>query len=60
MINHRVSEAPTNADIEKINDILFGSQFTDNKDEVNETNHIYLGDAGLKILTSSTVHKTLY
>ena len=46
------SEAPKDADAERINDILFGSLFTGEEDRwdttTGETNHIYSLDAGLK------------
>lgn len=46
------SEAPKDADAERINDILFGSKFTGETEEwdetTGETNHIYPLDAGLK------------
>jgi hypothetical protein len=56
------SEAPKDADAERINDVLFGSLFTG---EINrwdtatgETNNIYPLDAGLKDkLKSSVVHR---
>jgi len=56
------SEAPKDADAERINDILFGSKFTGTAEEwddtTGETNHIYPGNAGLKEqLKGSLVHK---
>jgi phage/plasmid-associated DNA primase len=56
------SEAPIDADAERINDILFGSFFTGEKDKwdstTNETNYVFPLDAGLKDkLKSSTLHK---
>lgn len=56
------SEPPKDADLQRINDILFGSFFTEEKDKwdstTGETNHIYPLDAGLKEkLKGSVVHK---
>jgi hypothetical protein len=52
------SEAPQDADVERINDILFASKFSSNQEEWDETNHIYPLDAGLKEkLKGSVVHK---
>jgi phage/plasmid-associated DNA primase len=56
------SEAPKDADIERINDILFVSKFCSSREEwdetTGETNHVYPLDAGLKeILKGSVVHK---
>jgi len=56
------SEAPKDADAERINDILFGSKFCgDDKEwDINtgEINHIYQLDAGLKeTLKASNEHK---
>ena len=42
------SEAPKDADAERINDCLFGSLFTDIVENVDNKNHIYLQDATLK------------
>jgi hypothetical protein len=56
------SEAPKDADAERINDILFGSKFCATEEEwdekTGETNHIYPLDAGLKEkLKGSVVHR---
>lgn len=56
------SEAPIEADAERINDILFASKFITNKEEwdetTGETNYIYPLDSGLKEkLKGSVVHK---
>ena len=52
------SEAPVAADMERINDILFGSRFTDSVEEIDIQKHIYPQDAGLKDrLKGSVVHK---
>jgi phage/plasmid-associated DNA primase len=56
------SEAPKDADAERINDILFGSKFCATEEEwdenTGETNHIYPLDAGLKeTLKGSVVHR---
>lgn len=52
------SEAPVAADIERINDILFGSKFTENAEEIDIEKHIYPQDAGLKLkLKNSVVYK---
>jgi len=56
------SEPPKDADLQRINDILFGSFFTEEKEKwdinTGETNHIYPLDAGLKErLKGSVVHK---
>ena len=56
------SEPPKDADLQRINDILFGSFFTEESDKwdinTGETNHIYPLDAGLKEkLKGSVVHK---
>jgi phage/plasmid-associated DNA primase len=56
------SEAPQEADIERINDILFGSKFCATEEEwdknTGKTNHIYPLDTGLKEkLKGSIVHK---
>lgn len=52
------SEAPQDADIERINDILFVSKFCSNKDEIDEENNVYEADAGLKpILMNSITHR---
>lgn len=57
------SEAPVDADVERIHDILFQSKFTANEEEwdvtTGETNHIYSLDAGLKeTLKNSNLHKS--
>lgn len=53
------SEAPKDADAERINDILFGSLFTGEEGRwdstTGETNHIYPLDAGLKDKLKSSV-----
>lgn len=56
------SEAPKDADAERINDILFGSKFSGSEEEwdttTGETNHIYPLDAGLKEkLKGSVLHR---
>ena len=56
------SEAPKDADAERINDILFGSKFCATEEEwdekTGETNHIYPLDAGLKEkLKGSVLHR---
>lgn len=56
------SEAPKDADAERINDILFASKFCATEEEwdttTGETNHIYPLDAGLKeMLKGSLVHR---
>jgi len=56
------SEAPKDADAERINDILFGSFFTGEEDKwdmnTGETNSVFPLDAGLKErLKGSVVHK---
>lgn len=56
------SEAPKDADAERINDILFVSKFSGNEEEwdsnTGETNYIYPLNAGLKeTLKGSLVHK---
>lgn len=56
------SEAPKDADAERINDILFGSKFCSTEEEWDEktgkTNYIYPLDAGLKEkLKNSVIHK---
>lgn len=56
------SEAPKDADAERINDIFFGSKFCADIEEwditTGETNNIYPLDAGLKpTLMNSLVHK---
>jgi phage/plasmid-associated DNA primase len=56
------SEAPKDADAERINDILFVSKFSGNVEELDtttgETNYIYAVEAGLKAtLKGSVVHK---
>ena len=56
------SEAPKDADAERINDILFVSKFSGNEEEwdttTGEINHIYPLDAGLKEkFKSSIVHR---
>jgi phage/plasmid-associated DNA primase len=56
------SEAPKDADAERINDILFGSKFCSTEEEWDEktgkTNHIYPLDADLKDkLKNSVIHK---
>lgn len=58
------SEAPKDADAERINDILFGSLFTGEEDrwDINtgEINHIYPLDAGLKEkLKGSVLHRNI-
>jgi len=53
------SEAPIEADAERINDILFGSLFTGEEERwdttTGETNHIYPLDAGLKEKLKSSI-----
>jgi len=53
------SEAPQEADVERINDILFQSLFTGEEDRwdetTGETNHIYPLDAGLKETLKSSI-----
>jgi len=53
------SEAPKDADAERINDILFGSLFTGEEDRwdvtTGETNHIYPLNAGLKETLKSSI-----
>lgn len=53
------SEAPKDADAERINDILFASFFTGEKERwdstTGETNHIYPLDAGLKETLKSSI-----
>jgi phage/plasmid-associated DNA primase len=56
------SEAPKDADAERICDILFGSKFCNNEEEwdttTGEINHIYPLDAGLKEqLKQSLIHR---
>jgi len=56
------SEAPKDADAERINDILFGSKFCATEEEwdenTGETNHIYPLNAGLKDkLKGSVLHR---
>lgn len=56
------SEAPKDADVERINDIVFASKFCNERDEWDETtgenNYIYPVNAGLKEqLKESNVHK---
>jgi phage/plasmid-associated DNA primase len=56
------SEAPKDADAERINDILFGSKFCATEEEwdekTGETNHIYPLNAGLKEkLKGSVLHR---
>jgi phage/plasmid-associated DNA primase len=56
------TEAPKDADAERINDILFGSKFCPNEEEwdttTGETNHIYPLDASLKnTLMNSISHR---
>jgi phage/plasmid-associated DNA primase len=56
------SEAPQDADAERINDILFVSKFCSDKEEwdktTGKTNNIYPLDAGLKeIFKNSPIHK---
>lgn len=52
-------EEPTNADVERIVDILFGSSFTaENDEDIDEENHIYKKDAELKpTLKNSLIHR---
>ena len=49
------SEAPKDADTERINDILFGSRFTDSVEEIDIQNYIYPQDAGLKDKLKSSI-----
>lgn len=56
------SEAPKDADAERINDIFFGSKFCADKEEwditTGESNNIYPLDSGLKpTLMNSLIHK---
>jgi phage/plasmid-associated DNA primase len=52
------SEAPKDADAERINDILFASLFTGEEERWDEANNIYPLDAGLKErLKGSVLHR---
>ena len=50
-------EPPTDAEAERITDILFGSRFTGELDEVSEKDHVYLGDPSLKLGSWHDSHK---
>lgn len=41
-------EEPTNADVERVVDILFGSRFTSNEEELDKENHVFKINAELK------------
>ena len=51
------SEAPKDADIERINDILFGSRFTGDETEWNDAENVYPLDVKLKSVVWKDEHK---
>jgi hypothetical protein len=52
------SEAPKDADIERVNDLLFGSKFSSDPEEWCEASHIYPVNADLKAdLKTSLIHR---
>ena len=56
----RLKENPTIGDARRICDILFGSTFTTNEDDVDEKNHVYLANPLLKEDTWKNEHRVYF